>query len=464
VGGPVPVGFNLQHGRDPGGGRPPWFGCRRTARLCPAAGLSRGLLALGLLLCLPAAGLAAANEGIRLRLSDQLSEDVRDDRPSSEQAARFLPRFSALTLEVTVAALHDDNVLRSSANEVSSPILRTAPKAMLELGSGRHDLNLGYQGEYAHHFDISDEDYFDHELIGDAGLRLSRRLKLGLDTGLLYGHDRRGDFSSRLTGAPEPDRWRRYHAGINATFGRAWATAPRTKAGLGIGFQQSGTRYLNNDQGPRDFDRQSFAFKGRYNLGPKLSLVADSGLSITDYTDPTTPLDSREVSGLVGVAWEATAKTSGEVKFGVLEKDFDDPSQSDFSGANFDIKAQWSPRSFSIFTAYASRDTSDTGEGGGSAVVDTAGLRWRHGFSSRFHTEAGFQYQQADFESGREDDFYKVDLTANYRFSRFILLRGGVEYQTRDSSDPAADYDNSIFFVELGLMLERRSGGGRPGN
>jgi len=466
----MPVSFNPQHGGEPGGPRAPRTGRRRIARARQgAAGLAPWVLGLGLLFCLSAVCLAAANEGIQLRLSDQLSEDVGDDALISEQpvvqeSSRFLPRFSALTLELTVAALHDDNVLRSSANEVSSPILKTTPKAMLELRLGRHDLKFGYQGEYAHHFDISDEDYFDHELIADADLRLSRKLKLGLDTGLLYGHDRRGDFSSRITTPPEPDRWRRHHAGINATFGRAWATVLRTKAGFGIGFQQSGTRYLNNNQGSRDFDRQSFALKGRYNLGPKLSLVADSGLSITDYTDPTTPLDSTEVSGLVGVAWEATAKTTGEVKIGVLEKDFDDPSQSDFSGANYYINAQWSPRSFSIFSAYASRNTSDTGQGGGSAVVDTAGLRWRHGFSSRFHTEAGFQFQQADFESGRADDFYKLELSANYRFSRSIRLRGGFEYLTRDSTDPAAEYDDSIVFIELDLLLERRPGSGDPGN
>ena len=415
---------------------------------------------------LPGAGLAvdAADEGIRLRLSDQLSEDVRDEAPISEESTtrdsgRLLPAFSSLALGLNVAALHDDNVLRSNVNEVSSPVLRTAGRAMLDLSLGRHDLNLGYRGEYAHHFDISEADYFDHEFIADADLRLSRRLNLGLDTGLLYGHDRPGDFSSRDTTNPDPDRWRRSHAGINATFGRAWASASRTRGGLGIGYQYSETRYLNNDQGSRDFDRQAFALKGRYNLGPKLSLVLDSGVNINDYTDPTTPLDSTEVSGLLGVAWDVTAKTSGEVKVGILEQNFDDPSQSDFSGANFNIKAQWSPKTYSIFTVYASRNISDTAVGGGSALVDIAGLRWRHGFSERFNTETGVQFLQADYESGRKDDFYKFDLSANYRLGRRIELRGGFEYETRDSTDPSADYDDSIVFVEIGVVLERGPGG-----
>ncbi len=433
------------------------------------AGLAPQAIFLGLLLSVSTAGLAAANEGIRLRLSDQLSEDVRDDalvseEPVAREPGRFLPRFSALALELSVATQYDDNVLKSSANEESSLIFKTRPKVMAEGRLGRHDLRLGYQGEYAHYADISDEDYFDHELIADADLRVSRKLKVSLDTGLFYGHDRRGDISSRLTASPDPDRWRRHHAGINATFGRAWASVLRTKAGFGIGFQQSGNRYLNNNQGARDYDRQSFALKGRYNLGPKFSLVADAGLSFTDYTDPATPLDSRETSALVGVAWEATAKTTGEVKIGVLERDFDDSSQRDFSGANFDVKLGWSPRSFSTFTAYASRDTSDTGQGGGSAVVDTAGLRWRHGFSSRLVADAGFQFQQADFESNREDDLFQFDVATTYRLNRFVQLRGGFEYLTRDSSDPTADYDNSIVFIELNVSLERRPGGKASGN
>ncbi len=456
-----------RHG--PGGGRNP-----PTDRCCIAdvrSGQPRvaaGLLLIFLLYS-SAACLAAANEGIRLRLSDQLSEDVRQDADISEQPAarepgRFLPRLSGLTLELTVATLYDDNVLRSSTNEQSSLILRASPKAMLEMRLGRNDFRLGYEGEYAEHVDISDENYTDHEFIADADLRLSRRLRVDLDNGLLFGHDRRGAFDARLTGATEPDRWRRHHAGINATFGRAWASVLRTKAGFGIGFQQSGTRYLNNNQGPRDFERQSFALKGRYNLGPKLSMVADAGLSFTDYTDPSTPLDSDEVSGLLGIAWDATAKTTGEVKFGFLNKDFNDPGQSDFSGVNFDFMIDWSPRTFSTVTAYGSRSTSDTGQGGGSAVVDTAGLRWRHGFSSRFITEAGFEYQRADFESSRDDDLYKLNLGASYSLNRFIDIRGGWDYLTRSSSDPTAEYDNSIVFIELKVSLERRPGRGASGN
>lgn len=468
--GSVPVRDSTQRGPDPSGGRTPRAGRRRRALVDgPTFKLVPRALCFGLLLGLSGISLAAVNEGIRLRLSDQLSEDVRDDvlvseEPLARESGAFLPRFSALTLELTATTLYDDNVLRSSGNDESSLILKTSPKAVLEGRLGRHDIRLGYQGEHAHHFDISDEDYFDHELIADADLRLSRKFKVLLDTGLLYGHDRRGDFSSRLVASNEPDRWRRYHAGINATFGRAWASVLRTKAGLGIGFQQSGIRYTNNNQEPRDFDRQSFALKGRYNLGPKLSLVADAGFSITDYNDPSTPLDSEEISALVGIAWEATAKTTGEVKFGLLEKDFDDAGQSDFSGANFDLRVTWSPKTFSTFTAYGSRNTSESGQGGGSAVVDKMGLRWRHGFSSRLHTETGFEYQRADFESAREDDFYRFDVSANYRFNRFLQLRSGFEYSTQSSTDSSAEYDDSIVFIELNLSLERRPGSKKSGN
>jgi hypothetical protein len=359
-----------------------------------------------------------------------------------------------------VATLYDDNVLRSSSNEESSFILRTTPTALFEGRVGRHDFLLGYEGEYASYFDLSDENYFDHDFIADAHLRVHRKLKVVLDNGLSFGHDRRGAFTSRLTGSNEPDRWRHYHAGITATFGRAWASVLPTKGGFGIGFEQSGTRYLNNNQGSRDFDRQSFALKGRYNLGSKLALVADSDLSFTDYTDPATPLDNWELETLMGVAWRATARTRGEVKVGFLENDFDDPGKDDFSGASYDFEVEWSLRSFSVFTGYGSRVISDSGQGGGSVVVDTAGLRWRHGFSSRLLTEAGLEFQHAEFESNREDDLYRLDLAADYRLNRFLQLRGGFEYSTQSSSDSSAEYDNSFVFIELKVMLERGSGGG----
>lgn len=468
--GSTPVKFFTQGAADPVSGQLPRSGVReRVGFSSGASGFTQRALFLGCLLCLTTASLAAANEGIRLRLSDELSAEVRDDaliseEPVAPEAGRFLPRFSSLKLGLSVTTLHDDNVLRSSANEESSLVIKTAPKALLEGRLGRHSVVLGYEGEYGNYLDLSEQNYDDHEFIADADLRLNRKLKVALDTGLFYGHDQPGDFTSRLNAPPDPDRWRRYHAGINATFGRAWASVLQTKAGFGIGFQQSGIRYLNNNQGDRDYDRQSFALKGRYNLGPTLSLVADAGLSLTDYTDPAATLDNREVSMLVGIAWQATAKTTGEVKFGVLEKDFDDPNESDFSGANFNFKVEWSPRTFSTFTAYGSRNAPESGQGGGSAVVDTVGLRWRHGFSSRLVSEAGFEYQQADFESNQKDELYQLDVAASYRLNRFVDLRGGVEYLTQSSNDPSAEYDDTTVFIQLNVSLERRPGRGGSGN
>lgn len=468
--GSVPISDSIRPAYRASGGATPRASRRRsTLFFALAAEPAHRGLCLGLLLCISTASLAAVNEGIRLRLSDQLSEDVRDDVVVSEElAARergdLLPKFSGLTLGLTAATLHDDNVLRSTTNEVSSVVLKTAPKVNLEGRVGRHDFLLGYEGVYAHHVDISDEDYDDHDFIADADLRFSRRLKVVLDNGISFGHDRRGSFTSRLTGSTEPDRWRHHHAGITATFGRAWASVLPTKAGLGVGFEQSGIRYLNNNQGSRDFDRQSFALKGRYNLGPKLSAVADGEFSFTDYSDPATPLDNREISALFGIAWRATAKTRGEVKFGLIESDFDDPGQSDFSGANFDFDVEWLPRSFSAITAHGSREISDTGQGGGSVVVDTAGLRWRHGFSSRLAAEAGVEFQQADFQSNREDETFAFDISARYSLNRFVQLRGGLEYLTRDSTDPGADYDNTLVFIELNVSLERGPGARELGN
>lgn len=468
--GSTAVKFSNRGGADPDSGRLPGTGVREGVGFGSGAwGFTQRALCLCCLLCLTKASLAAANEGIQLRLSDELSQTVRDyalisDEPAAAETGRFLPRFSSLKLGLSVTTLHDDNVLRSNANEESSLVILTAPKVLLAGRLGRHGIVLGYEGKHGNYLELSEQNYFDHEFIAGADLLFSRKLKVALDTGLFYGHDQPGDFTSRLNAPPDPDRWRRYHAGISATFGRAWASVLQTKAGFGIGFQQSGIRYLNNNQGDRDYDRQSFALKGRYNLGPTLSLVADAGLSLTDYTDPATPLDNREVSLLVGIAWAATAKTTGEVKLGLLEKDFDDPNESDFSGANFNFKVEWSPRTFSTFTAYGSRDAPASGQGGGSVVISTAGLRWRHGFSSRLVSETGFQYQQADFESDQQDELYQLDAAVRYRFNRFLDLRAGVGYASQSSNNPSAEYDDTSVLVEMNLSLERRPGRGDSKN
>jgi hypothetical protein len=408
---------------------------------------------------------AEIEEGIELRLSDELGsppdtagEGELGDAPTRDRSRPLSPRLTGLKLDMTVAGYYDDNVRRTHRFTESSMVVNARPKVALDGRIGRHGFRVGYEGDYASYIDVSEENYDDHKFTATGDFSFTRQLQVSLDNGLTFGHDQRGDTTSRLIGSKEPDRWRRYHVGGDVIFGRASAPVLQTQGEIGFSFEQSGTHNLNNNQSARDYHQDSFGLKGRYNVGPKLSLVANTGLIFTDYDDPTTPLDSRETGLLFGIAWQATAKTSGEIEVGKLWKNFYDPSQDDFSGGNWDVEIQWQPRSFSAVTVYASRYTEEAGQGGGSAITDTAGLQWRHAFTNRLELNAGAEYAESDFATGRTDDQVDLNASLSYQINRWASLTGGFEYASRDSDNRFAEFDNNIVFIELNAKLDRRLG------
>jgi hypothetical protein len=430
-----------------------------------------GVFLISALLLPPKTLGAEHEEGIALRLSQVLSppsdaarEAQLTDAPTRGSTRTLRPRLTGLKLEMTVAGYYDDNVRRTKRFTESSMVVNLRPKVALDGRIGRHGFRLGYEGDYAGFIDVSDENYDDHKFIATGDLSLSRRLQISLDNGLTFGHDQRGDTTARLIGSREPDRWRRYHVGGDVIFGRASASAFQTKGEVGFSFEQSGIHNLNNNQSARDYHQDTLGLNGRYNVGPKLSVVADTGMIFTDYDDPATPLDSRETGLLVGIAWRATAKTTGEIRVGKLWKDYNDPRQDDFSGGNWDAEVEWQPKTYSAVTLYTSRDTEEAGQGGGSAVTDTAGIRWRHAFSNRLELNAGAEFAESDFATGRSDDFIDLNASLSYQINRWANLTGGFEYASRDSDNPFADFDNNIVFFELNTKLDRRLGRGAVRN
>lgn len=446
---------------------------RNTLRYCTLRGL-RGvaahrifagvwLLALSAFACFPVSAQEAGTEGIRLRLSDELGAGTSSKSSTSERDGpsvfeTYRPKLVGLALQMTLGAKHDDNVLRASTNERASMIVNAKPGAVLAGRVGRHSFELGYQGDYGRYLEEPDENFDDHEFMLDGELRLTRKLKVALDNGLKFGHDARGDIGSRLAPSAEPDRWRRHHAGGTVTFGRASAPVLRTKAEISGAYQAEGLRYINNGQSARDYDVDRFGLSGRYNVGSKLAVVADANLIYTDYLDPATPLDSRETSFLVGVAWEATAKTTGEIKVGRLFRDFFDAGQSDFSGSDWEAKVEWAPKSYSVVTFRASRSAEESGQGGGTAIVDRTALHWRHGFTSKLTFDGRAQLAQSDFGAGREDDQVDLGAALSYQLNRWATLRGGLDHSFRDSTVAAAEYDNSVLFLEFEAKFDRRLG------
>jgi len=356
-----------------------------------------------------------------------------------------------ISLNISTGIGYDDNVFRTESNTSSDYFWIVRPSLYLNGGLGRHAFGLGYEGEFQRHSEFSSQDFDDHRVFADAALDLTRKLNLNLGGGVRFGHDPRGGIGTCIICSPTPDTWQAYRLGAELVIGRQISRAQITPA-----IEYSGVRYTNNGQSKRDLDRQDYRIRGRYRLTPRLSTIAEGGFAIVDYLQPNSGLDRTESDLLVGIGWEATARTSGEILVGTLVRSFDDPRQS--SGRNFNWlgRVHWAPKPYSKITLFTGRSSQDDGSGGvGNYLSDTFGIGWAHAFGERLIGNTNLEYTIARFSTRREDEYLAFRLALTRNLTSWLSVSAEYQYLNRRSNIPGIDYDDNIIWLNLTAGLHR---------
>jgi hypothetical protein len=223
-----------------------------------------------------------------------------------------------------------------------------------------------------------------------------------------------------------------------------------TRAQLIPWVELSGIRYTNNNQSIRDYDRQDYRLRGRWRFNPRFYGLAEGGIARIDHLDASNSLDRSESDIMVGFGWQATAKTSGEVLVGMLNRDFDDPSRGSSNDLDWDARIHWSPKPYSRVTAFTRRTSREDASGGvGTFLADTLGVRWSHGFSQTLELDTNLEFTRADYDSPRTDDYWRLDLRVTQAITRWLDFGATYQFLGRRSNIPGLDYDDHKILLEL---------------
>lgn len=378
--------------------------------------------------------------------------DTRFSNESRQGAAAQNPADAdrALTLRLSTGIGYDDNVFRTQNNTRSDSFWLLRPSLYWNGAFGKHSYQLGYEGSYAQYFEYSTENFDDHRVFGNTRLDLTRELDLILRAQYWWSHDPRGSLGNRIIVPGDLDRWQEYLSRAELEIGREI-----TRAQIAPWVEFSGRRYTNNGQSIRDFNRQAIGLRGRWRFTPRLYGLAESGYANIDHTDASNLLDRTETEFLVGVGWLATAKTSGEAMFGVLNQDFQDPALSSGNNFTWDIRIHWSPKPYSKVTAYSQRNGMENAGGVGNFLANTYGAEWAHAFTERLKLNTGIDYTVADFDSPRVDKYLGFKLALTHDITRWLDIGLTYRYLNRRSNLPGIDYDDNAIWAEFTIGLSR---------
>jgi polysaccharide biosynthesis protein VpsM len=380
------------------------------------------------------------------------------------------------TIGLTVG--HDNNVGQTNTDETSSFFWLISPGVRIDSGNEVRSFSLSYEIDAAQYRDSRIDDYDDHRL--NVGAKFSPSIRNTLNLGAFYerGHDRRGT-NSRQGAATnlavpnsreirEIDEWDRRGADVMYTYG---ATGARGQLGLGAGI--SNLEYRNNLDYARFGDRDMDYLLGRFGwrLAPKTTAFIEAQRSNIDYDLQRRSLvfglyelDSSERTLMVGLEFDATAKTSGRAGVGRVKKNFDDPRLADYSGTTWDVGMQYRIKSYSVLDFTFARGTQEavnflTLLDTDFSIERTAAIAWTHSWNDRLGTSIDLGKSRLDYISSnraqREDDLDFWGVGADYRIRDWLSVGAGYKSYRRAADGTSVlgqlfDYDRD----EISLTLE----------
>lgn len=337
---------------------------------------------------------------------------------------------------------YDDNLFLSNSNEKSSTLYVFSPGFTLDARSPNSVVRLSHQSQIGRYGQSEEDNYVDHTSLAQMDFAFDRRNFLRVGITHLRAHDPRGSTDRPIAG--RPDRYRLTNPFVTYAFG-----APGAAGRIEAYYNNANKRYLNNRETTVNSDRRTEEFGGAFywRVMPKTYLLAEARETRIGYRSPAVPLDARERRYYGGVSWEATAATTGTLKAGRLERDFDS-DRPDFSGTSWEGIITWAPRSYSKFDFYTARQTNESTGLGNFILTSIYGVTWNHAWNSLMSTGVDYRHAKDDYQGfDRRDKTNAVNLKVGYKFRRWLTLGAEYTHTQRDSNLPLFEYDKNLYLL-----------------
>ncbi|MDG2167964.1 MAG: outer membrane beta-barrel protein [Opitutales bacterium] len=365
----------------------------------------------------------------------------------SAEGPVMLGENSSLNMTIGGAIQYNDNVFLDSVDKESDTILVFSPG--LELNFGQEPSNAHVKLVYVHDFiSYSDNtrlnrDNPDIKLDG-----LLKSVKSNVDFGVSYKENSQNDANNNLTGDLATRNI------LTAHVNGEWSMS--AKSSLAGGYNLEDVQYDD----ARFYDRESYSIPINYYwaVTPKLDASVGYRYRNTSYDpdgvrirqNPQAPdlyrSDTDDQFFNVGVRGAIGAKTTGEIRVGIQERDFNTPGVEDEDLLSVDARAVWQATEKSNLSVLFSRDfnadsfgtsieSSDFQVGGSTALQENL-----TGF-------ANIRFSKDDYQGGRSDDGLYGQVGVSFSPSSNTAVSVAYVIYNNNSDFIPADFDNNVFNI-----------------
>lgn len=359
--------------------------------------------------------------------------------------------------EVMASWSNESNIFKTERNETSDNIYKIEPTLGL-----RHDLTatsyyaLEYQGIFAWYADNKDNDWTSHLLNFNSFFGSKQGPYVKVSDVYINTEDPFGSENLYREGQ-KTKRWiNQFKVAPGYQFGEL--------ARAEVFYENMYTKYDLTRDASQNQNENRFGATYYHKFWPKTSALVQYRYVTREYFDQpgSRAEDFHRNDIFLGLAWDASAKLSGELKAGYSFQDYDNTLNA--AGQQFEKKDTWAVEGDLAYqlspnvslTLRLVRAIQESTVANSNYYIDTnatLGARWqviKNVSLLASGTMGQNDYNSLDGSPSRDDKVYKAELGAEYNFLRYLFLRAGYRLDKKDSNVTNSSYTDNIYYVGLG--------------
>ena len=349
------------------------------------------------------------------------------------------------TPTLQVGERYDDNFRAVEKGVQASWISSISPSFVVAAEGRKSAYALGYTANSDVFHSSQKDNNTDHLLTADAEYQLDVRNRLKLKAGYNKIEETAADDQNS-----ENDKFSTtsfagmYTYGANSARGQIDFSADHRQ----LRYQNSGD--LNTDK-ERDTTALSSTFY--FRVGPRTRALVEARHTEYDYVS-NDRLNSNNIALLSGLAWDATAKTSGTVKIGGERKRFDESSIDDKSASMWEVGLRWNPRTYSTFDLSTRRSIEEGDDGASAIQSQLIEVSWKHQWLKRLSSNVSYSLNDREYQDvDRDDEINTFGAGLTYSMRRWLDLGLSYKYLENDSTAANESYQRNIYMLSFTASL-----------
>jgi len=369
--------------------------------------------------------------------------------PVSSSRTKYPLRFGGVDVYADVAADYgyDDNVTQASSSVYSSSFLSVRPTIAAQIQSRADTYSLTYRGDYRRFPDYDPNNTNSSGLFFAAQNVFTGRTKLDWAASVADVQDPLGS-TDRSSSGSTPDHHR--DMALNGTFAYGAEDARgRLEFDAGVGSK----RFLNNHASTEssDVDNTNVAARFLYRVAPKTHVLTEVSRTSYDYQHDTDELTNQDYRYSVGAKWEATAATTGTIKVGEQQKNYDASSRNDYTGFSWEASIRWQPLSYSTVDFLSGRSATDpSGTETAYQLTQNNSITWNHDWTNYVHSKLAGQFNRSNYVgSDRHDRVNIYTVGMMYDMRRWLGLGMEYAYSRRHSTTESYNYMRHLMMFKV---------------